>query len=353
MKVIVTGAAGFIGCHTVARLLAGGAAVVALDNLSRAGSTSNLEWLQARPGDFHFCHGDIRSATDVERVFAAHRDADVVIHEAAQVAVTTAVADPRSDFDINALGTFNLLEATRLWLPAGTRFLYASTNKVYGKMDHVKVVEQEQRYAYECMPQGAKENEPLDFHSPYGCSKGAAEQYVRDYGRIYGLRSTVFRQSCIYGTRQFGVEDQGWVAWFTIAAVLGKQVTIFGDGKQVRDLLWVDDLVDLYLAALAQPEVSANKIYNAGGGAANTLSLLELVALLDARLGRPIHPLFSGWRPGDQKIFVANSEKAAAELGWKPKVSPKQGVDLLFDWVVEHRDLLARIAQAGPKPGAG
>jgi len=343
MKVIVTGAAGFIGCHTASRLIRQGATVIGLDNLSRAGTTSNLEWLQAQGGGLRFYHADIRSATDVERVFAAHRDANAVIHAAAQVAVTTAVADPRNDFEINALGTFNVLEATRLLLPKRTQFLHASTNKVYGKMDHLKVVEQERRYAYQNRPAGAAETEPLDFHSPYGCSKGAAEQYVNDYGRIYGLRTTVFRQSCIYGTRQFGMEDQGWVAWFIIAAVLGKQVKIFGDGKQVRDLLWMDDLVSLYLAALTDPEVAGGKIYNAGGGEANTLSLLELVTMIDARLKRPLNPPFSDWRPGDQKIFVADSSKAAAELGWKPKVSPKEGVNLLFDWVTEQRDLLARV----------
>jgi CDP-paratose 2-epimerase len=343
MKVIVTGAAGFIGCHTAARLLKEGAQVIALDNLSRPGSTSNLEWLQAREGALQFCHADVRYPNDIERVFSAHRDADAVIHEAAQVAVTTAVAHPRDDFEINALGTFNVLEATRLLLKKGAQFLYASTNKVYGKMDHIKVVELERRYGYESKPEGASESEPLDFHSPYGCSKGSAEQYVNDYNRIYGVRSTVFRQSCIYGTRQFGVEDQGWVAWFTIAAVLDKQVTIFGDGKQVRDVLWVDDLVSLYLAALAKPEAAAGKIYNAGGGAANTLSLLELVTLIDTQRKRPLNPLFSDWRPGDQKIFVADCAKAKSELEWRPNVSPYQGFKLLFDWVTANSDLMRRL----------
>jgi CDP-paratose 2-epimerase len=350
-KIIVTGAAGFIGCHTAARLLKEGIAVIGVDNLSRAGSTSNLAWLQSQGGNFRFYHADIRSAADVERVFAAHRDANAVIHEAAQVAVTTAIADPRNDFEINALGTFNVLEATRRLLKNGAHFLHASTNKVYGKMDHLKIVEQARRYAYENNPKGVAETEPLDFHSPYGCSKGAAEQYVNDYGRIYGLRCTVFRQSCIYGTRQFGMEDQGWVAWFTIAAVLDKPVTIYGDGKQLRDLLWVDDLVNLYLAALAKPEFSAGKIYNAGGGEVNTLSLLELVTLLSARLKSPLRPRFSDWRPGDQKVFVADSYKAASELGWKPQVSPKEGVNLLFDWVTMHRDLLQALNNSDPLCG--
>jgi CDP-paratose 2-epimerase len=282
---------------------------------------------------------------DLERVFGLHRDAAAVVHEAAQVAVTTAVADPQNDFAINALGTFNLLEATRLLLPKGTGFLYASTNKVYGRMDHVRVVERERRYAYEALPLGVSESEPLDFHSPYGCSKGAAEQYVNDYGRIYDLRTTVFRQSCIYGTRQFGLEDQGWVAWFTIAAILGEQITVFGDGKQVRDLLWVDDLVDLYVAALAHPETAAGKIYNAGGGPTNTLSLLELISLLEARLGSPLQPRFSTWRPGDQRIFVTDSGRAAAALRWAPSTTPQRGVNLLFDWVTANRSLLESVLE--------
>jgi CDP-paratose 2-epimerase len=275
-------------------------------------------------------------------LFAQHQDTDVVIHEAAQVAVTSSVSDPRTDFEVNALGTFNVLEAARQYTPQAV-FLYASTNKVYGQLEHLCAREGLTRYEYTEATRGIDESESMDFHSPYGCSKGCAEQYVRDYHRIYGLKSVVFRQSCVYGTRQFGVEDQGWVAWFIIASVLGRPLTIYGDGKQLRDLLWVDDLIDLYLKAIASIETTAGQIYNAGGGASNTLSLLELLDILRSYLGRSITVRFSAWRPGDQKVFVSDCEKARRELGWSPKTAPLEGVTSLLRWAEESRDLLARL----------
>lgn len=344
MKIIVTGAAGFIGSHTAAAFAAQGANVIGIDNLSRAGGVHNLDCLTALGKSFAFYHADIRSAGDLNRVFAGHRDAAVVIHEAAQVAVTTSVTDPRSDFEANALGTFNTLEATRRYIP-NAAFLYASTNKVYGQMEHVSVSEGATRYQYADRPRGIDESECLDFHSPYGCSKGSAEQYVRDYHRIYGLKSVVFRQSCIYGTRQFGIEDQGWVSWFAIASVLGKPITIYGDGKQIRDLLWVDDLVGLYLSALEHIDVAAGQIYNAGGGASNTLSILELLDILGEHLGKRVETRTADWRPGDQKVFVADCGKARRELHWEPKITPRQGVVTLCKWVESARDLLGRLNQ--------
>jgi CDP-paratose 2-epimerase len=251
---------------------------------------------------------------------------------------TTSVADPRTDFEINALGTFNLLEAVRL---SGQRpaFLFASTNKVYGGMEDVPVVERDGAYDYESLPFGVDESRQLDFHSPYGCSKGAADQYVLDYARIYGLPTVVFRQSCIYGTRQFGVEDQGWVAWFVIAAVTGRPITIYGDGKQVRDVLFVEDLLDLYEAAIERIDEVKGNAYNVGGGPGNRMSLLQLVAKLERMLGREIPLSFSDWRPGDQRVFVADIRKAKQDLGWTPKVSPDEGVRKLLDWVVENQGL--------------
>lgn len=266
-----------------------------------------------------------------------------MVHEAAQVAVTTSVADPRADFEINALGTFNVLEAARQFTPSAV-VIYASTNKVYGNMEHIAVREEPRRYVYADTPEGLDEAEPLDFHSPYGCSKGCAEQYVRDYSRIYGLKSVVFRQSCIYGTRQFGMEDQGWVAWFTIATVLGRPITIYGDGKQVRDILWVEDLVDLYLRAIERIDIAAGGIYNAGGGPENTLSLLELLDHLEHLSGRPIEKRFSDWRPGDQKVFIAHCGKASRELGWNPSVAPLEGVERLLKWVRDSREMIGRVA---------
>ena len=244
---LITGGAGFIGSNFAARCLARGEKIRIFDNLSRAGSKRNLEWLEAEYGrnSFELIVGDVRDRDAIQKAAA---DVTKILHLAAQVAVTTSVTDPRTDFEINALGTFNTLEAARL---SGNNpaFLFASTNKVYGGMENVRVVEKDTRYDYADLPEGASEEQLLDFHSPYGCSKGCGDQYVRDYARIYDLPTVVFRQSCIYGKRQFGVEDQGWVAWFIIAVLSGKPISIYGDGKQVRDILFVDDLCDAYDAA--------------------------------------------------------------------------------------------------------
>jgi CDP-paratose 2-epimerase len=249
------------------------------------------------------------------------------------------VQDPRHDFDVNALGTFNVLEGARL-SERKPIVLYASTNKVYGDMEKVAVVQNDTGYAYRDYPHGISEAQPLDFHSPYGCSKGTGDQYALDYARIYGLPTVVFRQSCVYGPRQFGVEDQGWVAWFTIAAVTGKPITIYGDGKQVRDVLWVDDLLDLFGAAVARINVAAGQAYNIGGGPTNTLAVWsELGPVLETLMGRPIQVRYDNWRPGDQRIFVADIRKAERELGWSPKVAKGEGVRRLYDWIAANRDL--------------
>ena len=339
MKVIVTGGAGFIGCNAAARFIGRGDDVVVIDDLSRRGAKSNLEWLQAR-GKLTFEKADIRDQQAMVRIFAANRDAGLVLHLAGQVAVTISVTDPRLDFDINALGTFNVLEAVRL---AGITapLIYSSTNKVYGGMEDVGVVERDGRYAYADLPQGVSEERNLDFHSPYGCSKGAADQYVRDYHRIYGVRGVVFRQSCIYGYRQFGFEDQGWVAWFTIASLLGQPITVYGDGKQVRDVLFVDDLVDAFEAAAARIDVTAGKIYNVGGGPTNVMSLLDLLGHLERRTGKPIRYERAGWRPGDQRVFVSDISKAKDELGWRPRTDWKDGLDKLYEWVDGNRGIFA------------
>jgi CDP-paratose 2-epimerase len=337
MKYLVTGGAGFIGCNAVQRWLAAGHAVVVLDDLSRRGGEANLAWLQRQPGELVFERVDIRDVAALDGALARHKDVGVVLHLAAQVAVTTSVQDPRHDFEVNALGTFNLLESIRRHAKE-TVLLYASTNKVYGGLESEGVEEHAGRYRFR-RPTGIPETQPLDFHSPYGCSKGAADQYVRDYARIYGLRTVCFRQSCIYGYRQFGVEDQGWVAWFTIAAVTGQPLTVYGDGKQVRDLLFVDDLCDAYDAAVARAEALRGAVLNLGGGPEHTLSLLELVAMLEELTGRPLHPRFAEWRPGDQPVFVADISRAKAALGWQPKVDVRTGVRRLHAWVEENRAL--------------
>ena len=337
-KVLVTGGAGFIGANLADRLIAAGDAVTIFDNLSRRGAGQNLAWLRASyPEDFRFVQGDICDAGAISR---AMQGIEVVYHLAAQTAVTTSVTDPRSDFEVNAAGTFNVLEAARLEGDDAI-LLFASTNKVYGGMEHIEVVEEASRYTYRDLPEGAAESEPLDFHSPYGCSKGAADQYVRDYHRIYGLRTVVFRQSCVYGPRQMGVEDQGWVAWFVIAAVLGKPLTIYGDGKQVRDLLYIDDLVNAYQLATQHIDRTAGQIYNMGGGAANTISVwTEFQPMLAEALGRPVpDPAFGDWRPGDQKVFFCDTSKAARDFGWRPKTGVAEGVKKLGQWVEANRGL--------------
>jgi CDP-paratose 2-epimerase len=337
-KVMVVGGAGFIGCNTVRRLLDQGSEVVVVDNLSRKGTASNSEWLR-QFGDFAFEQIDIRDADNIAALFKRHQGLDTVIHLAAQVAVTTSVTNPREDFEINALGTFNVLEGIRL---SGQKplVIYASTNKVYGGMEEVAIEEKETRYQYRDYAQGIPESMTLDFHSPYGCSKGAADQYVRDYSRIYGIPSVVLRQSCIYGYRQFGVEDQGWVAWFVIAAVLGKNITIYGDGKQVRDVLFVDDLVSAYLLCAANKEKVSGKIFNVGGGPEFMMSVwAEFGPLLEKALGRPIPVTHADWRPGDQPVYVSDITKFSNELGWKPTVTVEQGVAKLFDWVSANKEL--------------
>lgn len=345
MKLLITGGAGFIGCNAAARFIDQGHQVTIFDNLSRPGGKANLKWLQGQ-GRFKFVRGDLRKRTQVDAVVGRAKDLNAVLHFGGQVAVTTSIRDPREDFEINALGTFNVLEALRqrnAGRKAKTALLYASTNKVYGGMERIKVVLKKGRYQYRDFPQGIPEDYGLDFHSPYGCSKGAADQYVHDYGRIYGFPTVVFRQSCIYGYRQFGVEDQGWVAWFTIAAELGKTITLYGNGRQVRDVLFIDDLVDAYQLALRRIKQVAGGVYNIGGGSRNQLALLELLALLEKLGGKKVARHLGPWRPGDQPVFVCDIAKARRELGWQPKVGVVAGVKKLQIWVRENKNLFTGI----------
>ncbi len=338
MKILITGGAGFIGCNSAKHFLDQGNDVTIFDNFSRKGTESNLKWIQESHPNVGVVRADIRDADALKEEIGKGYDA--VIHLAGQVAVTTSVVDPREDFDINALGTFNVLEACRL-AEKQPIVIYSSTNKVYGGMEDVKTHEVNGRYEYADLPNGVPENRLLDFHSPYGCSKGAADQYVRDYARIYGLKTVVCRQSCIYGYRQFGVEDQGWVAWFIIATVLGKDLTIYGDGKQVRDVLFVEDLVNAYDMCIQNIDKIAGQVYNIGGGSSNQMSLLELLAFLEEFSGKKIEKSFDDWRPGDQPVFVCDITKASRDFGWEPKVSVEEGVKKLYDWVVENKNLFS------------
>lgn len=337
-KYLVTGGAGFIGSNYVQRLIERGEDVTIYDNLARRGALKNLEWLKMQFGGRapRLVQKDVR---DAEAIAEAARGADVIVHLAGQVAVTTSVTNPRDDFESNALGTFNVLEAARL---AGSNpiLIYASTNKVYGGMDDVPLIEEATRWRYADLPEGCPETQPLDFHSPYGCSKGAGDQYMRDYARIYGLRTVVMRQSCIYGPRQFGVEDQGWVAWFMIAAVMDRELTLYGDGKQVRDILYVTDLLDAYDRAIEKIDRAAGQVYNLGGGPANVMSVwAEFGPRLEKLLGTTVEIARGDWRPGDQRVFYADIRKAEAELGWKPKVGIDEGVQMLFDWIKNNKQL--------------
>jgi CDP-paratose 2-epimerase len=339
-KVFITGCAGFIGGHLTSHFLGRGFDVVGVDNLSRNGSRTNLDWL--RPKGLRFFNADVRDFRHLSEIFTQNGEFDLVIHEAGQVAVTTSVTDPRNDFEINALGTFNVLEATRLFSP-GAFFEFASTNKVYGEMTDIQVVERNGRYDYVKTGSGIDEVQPLDFHSPYGCSKGAADQYVRDYCRIYGLKTVVLRQSCIYGTRQFGIEDQGWVAWFAIASLLKRPISIYGDGKQCRDILWIDDLVEAYSLLYDRREDVAGQVFNVGGGPDNVLSLLELVDLLKEKGLMQRTPEFADWRPGDQKVFICDVGKIWETISWRPKTGPAEGVSRLIAWCRDNRLVLESV----------
>jgi CDP-paratose 2-epimerase len=334
-KYLITGGAGFIGSNYVHRLLKRGEQVTIYDNFSRAGAPRNLDWLKQEYGKnaFEVITGDVR---DANRIAESASGADVIVHLAGQVAVTTSVNNPRDDFESNALGTFNVLEAARA---SGRNpiLIYASTNKVYGGMEDVKLFEEPTRWRYKDLVQGCPETQPLDFHSPYGCSKGAGDQYVRDYHRIYNLQTVVFRQSCIYGTRQFGVEDQGWVAWFIIAAATGKPITIYGDGKQVRDILFVEDLLNAYDLAVEKIDTARGQVYNLGGGPENVMSIwTEFQPKLEKLLGKPVEVALGDWRPGDQRVFYADIGKAKKELGWAPTIDVEAGVQKLFKWVMEN-----------------
>jgi CDP-paratose 2-epimerase len=335
-KLLIIGGAGFIGSNLASHFAQKNYEVTIFDNFMRFGTRDNVRWLKNKYPHIMVTAGDIRNMTDLKKVV---KDKDVIFHLAAQVAVTTSVTDPRTDFEINALGSFNVLEAIRL---AGHKpiAIFSSTNKVYGNMEDTAIVERKDSYAYKNLPDGVSEKNNLDFHSPYGCSKGTADCYFHDYERIYDIPTVVFRQSCIYGPRQFGIEDQGWIAWFIIAETLGKPITIYGDGKQVRDVLYIDDLVRLFETAVNKIKTARGKIYNVGGGTKNTLSVWsQFGPILEDLFGRKIHVAFGNWRPGDQKVYVSDIRLVRKELGWEPKIKVRDGIKKLFNWVQENKSL--------------
>ena len=346
-NVLVTGGAGFVGSHVAEYYASKGEEVTVFDNLSRAellgyetlNAVYNWNYLK-RYENIELIKGDIQ---DAEAIKDAAKDADVIIHTAAQTAVTTSLVNPRTDFEVNALGTFNVLEAARL-CKNNPCVIFCSTNKVYGdNVNKIPVREKEKRYEFadDKYKNGVPEDFPTDLceHTPYGSSKFAADIYVQDYARRNEIDAAVFRMSCIYGTRQFGVEDQGWVAWFSIATLTENPITIYGDGKQVRDVLYVTDLVNAFDAFVQKKDMIHHGVYNLGGGAENTMSLLELLDILAVLTGKRSKIAFDLWRPSDQKVYVSDITKAKRELGWEPEVSPKEGVKKLVEWVEENKEL--------------
>jgi CDP-paratose 2-epimerase len=336
MRNLITGGAGFVGANLAAALLDHGEEVVVLDNLSRKGTEHNLSWLQRlrRPG-FQFVNGDVRDMSVLKNVF---HGVDAVFHLAAQVAVTTSIEDPRSDFETNALGSLNVLENVRAQTNPPVA-VFTSTNKVYGGLEGVAVVEDNGRYVIPSLPEGIPEDMLLDFHSPYGCSKGSADQYFRDYARIYQLPTVVFRMSCIYGPHQFGNEDQGWVMHFVASCLKKHHVTIYGDGKQVRDILHVDDLVRAFLCARESARDTPGLVLNIGGGPQNALPIRDVLRIAEQR-GTPPSSISHGpWRWGDQKVYISCIKKAASCLNWEPKISCQEGIDQVFTWARDNLEL--------------
>ena len=335
--VLVTGGAGFIGTNLSSRLVAEGRQVLVFDNLSRAGVTENLEWLRARAGtQLEFVEGDLR---DADAVTSAVERAGEVFHLAAQVAVTSSIDDPADDFEVNLRGTLNLLEAIR-HSPHRPPLVFTSTNKVYGALEDVALEQHERRYRPvepELRGRGISEDRPLDFHSPYGCSKGGADQYVLDYARSYGLDTLVLRMSCIYGPHQFGNEDQGWVAHFLLRALAGEQVTLYGDGMQVRDILHVDDLVEAFMACRRCMPRLRGRAFNMGGGPANAVSLLEVLERVGSLAGSMPGVGHAPWRTGDQRYYVSDAGRFSAETGWAPHIGAADGIGKLYEWMREFR----------------
>jgi CDP-paratose 2-epimerase len=333
--VVITGGAGFVGSNLADRLLREGASVRILDDFSRSGVERNAEWLRARHGErLEMVLGDVRDADLVEQVVD---DSGFVFHLAAQVAVTTSLEKPREDHAINVLGTLNVLEAIRR-SRRRPGLMFASTNKVYGALPQVALERAGRRYVprdEEIRALGVSEEQPLEFVSPYGCSKGAAEQYVLDYCRSFGLESVVFRMSCIYGPRQQANGDQGWVTHFLRSALLDRELTVYGDGCQVRDVLFIDDFISALLIAREQVANLAGRAFNIGGGAVNSVSLLELIEAAEELCGRRIEPTFEGARLGDQPFFTADHRRFTNATGWRPNVAPTTGLERVWGWLLE------------------
>ncbi len=338
MRYLITGGCGFLGTNLSSEVLRRNEELFIFDNLSRTGAIENLAWLRSL-GDFQFIHSDIRNSNDVERVIKDTKP-DVIFHLAGQVAMTTSIENPRMDFEINALGTFNLLEAVKEYSPESI-IIYSSTNKVYGDLEWVRYEEGETRYTTPDFPNGFDESIPLNFSSPYGCSKGAADQYMLDYARIFGLRTVVFRHSSMYGGRQFATYDQGWIGWFcqqaieTKKGILKTPFTISGTGKQVRDVLHADDMRRLYFKTVESIDKAKGQVFNVGGGIQNSLSLLELFEILEKELHVKLSYTKLPWRISDQRVFVADVNNAKEIIAWKPDINKIKGIRMMLEWLMD------------------
>lgn len=340
MKILINGGCGFLGSNLAQEiLLKNGHELFVFDNLYREGSNLNLQWLREK-GKFRYYHSDIRVMNDVEKVIKEVKP-DVIFHLCGQVAMTTSIGNPRMDFEVNALGSFNVLESVRKYSP-NSIVIYSSTNKVYGDMEEIKYTETPTRYVADDYPSGFPEEIPLQFSSPYGCSKGCADQYMLDFNRIYGIRTVVFRHSSMFGGRQFATYDQGWIGWFCQKAIetkrgtLQEEVTISGNGKQVRDVLFIDDMVDLYFKAVGCIEKTQGQVFNIGGGVDNSLSLLELFDVLEKKLEIKFQFTKLPPRPSDQKVFIADISKAQRLMNWAPKVDKYTGINKMIQWVKDY-----------------
>lgn len=333
--ILITGGCGFLGSNLAEESIKKGNNLIVFDNLSRKGAVNNLNWLKTK-GDFLFIHGDIRNQNDIEKVVREQKP-DLIFHLAGQVAMTTSIENPRLDFEINVLGTFNLLDSIRRYSPESA-VIYSSTNKVYGDLEYADIEENETRYLSKRFPNGFPESIGLDFHSPYGTSKGSADQYMLDFNRIFGLKTVVFRHSSMYGGRQFASYDQGWIGWFCQKAIETKMnitkepFTISGNGKQVRDVLHAEDMINLYYTASTKVDQIVGQAFNIGGGIKNSYSLLELFAFLEKELEINLSFTKTATRVSDQKVFVADILKAKEMIGWEPNKSREEGIRQMLEW---------------------
>jgi len=336
-RILITGGCGFIGANATEYYLNKHYQVLTLDNLSRVGSEQNLKWLKTLKGEFLFKKIDIRNYISLTKVFNEFKP-DLILHLAGQTTVTGSIENPREDFEINALGTFNVLEAMRNFTPKAS-LIYSSTNKVMGELANIPIQEEKKRYSFKNL-KGISEKQPLDFCSPYGCSKGCGDQYVLDYARIYKLNTIVFRQSCIYGSRQFGIEGQGWLAWLISSLIFNKPVFLYGTGKQVRDVLDVSDLINAFDLAFKNIKKTKGKAYTIGGGPKFAVSILEFFEILENISEKKIIYKIKPWRLVDQKVYISDISSAKKDFGWIPQITPIEGIKIMYEWILQNKHLI-------------